>query len=339
MHSKKRTVQYISRQLQIEPEAAFLILIYNKEFDYLNGIGSAIKTKHLSAAKKCLKNDDAFSEHKTDNKKLKKQDSRIDYNFNNSRKISNNIQYLEKNEILNIHFELAKDLRDSGDPIYPMGVKDGDLLEGAIFFPQTSYGGIYKYGTIESAAAATLYSLTQDHAFHNGNKRTALVSLLVFLDKNNFYITCGEKQLYNFVIKVAGHNLSKDKKYYPDKEVYEILLWIMDNARPLIKGEKIIKLKRLVQILKKHDCIIENNGKVIRKIKSKFLTTKELKTNIPIKHETQDVKIDLMKRVRKDLKLDEENGYDKDRFYGRVEEQVDEYIEKYRKILKRLSKF
>ena len=42
--------------------------------------------------------------------------------------------------------------------------------------PQTGLGTIDKYPTIEQKAAALLHSLIKNHAFHNGNKRTALVA-------------------------------------------------------------------------------------------------------------------------------------------------------------------
>lgn len=91
--------------------------------------------------------------------------------------------------------------------------------------PATSLGGQYKYSTIQSAGAALLHSLVQNHAFHNGNKRTALVALLVFLDRNNFVLDSNEDELFKWMLMVASHQLLPSGFAYDqmaDRETSEI---------------------------------------------------------------------------------------------------------------------
>ena len=94
------------------------------------------------------------------------------------------IQWLDRHDVIAIHEDLARDFKRANDPISPAGVRDQHMLESACFHPQTASFSSLKYPTVESAAAALLYALVKNHAFHNGNKRTALVSMLAFLDVN-----------------------------------------------------------------------------------------------------------------------------------------------------------
>ena len=53
--------------------------------------------------------------------------------------------------------------------------------------------------------------------------------------------------------------------------------------------------------------------------------------------EGTDLEINAVKKVRRDLQLDEENGYPSDIFY-RQDEKVPEFINGYRTLLRRLAK-
>ena len=91
------------------------------------------------------------------------------------------VKYLTRDDVRAIHQELADEFAGGTDPISPPGVRDENLLGSAISRPSTSIGETRKYPSIEMAAAALLHSIIHNHAFHNGNKRTALVSMLAFL--------------------------------------------------------------------------------------------------------------------------------------------------------------
>ena len=88
------------------------------------------------------------------------------------------LRWLNEDEVRGIHFELVNDFFSSPDPIEPPGVRSEQLLASAVFRPKTALGQTLKYTTVETCAAALLHSIIQDHPFHNGNKRTALVSTL-----------------------------------------------------------------------------------------------------------------------------------------------------------------
>ena len=101
------------------------------------------------------------------------------------------INYLNESDVNAIHNELVEEFANKTDPIAPpTGVRDVNLLGSAISRPQTEFGGERKYPSVEMTAAALLHSLIHKHPFHNGNKRTALVSMLAFLGLNRLLVTC-----------------------------------------------------------------------------------------------------------------------------------------------------
>jgi len=141
------------------------------------------------------------------------------------------IELLKAQDVINVHEELVDIFKDSDDPIEPAGVKSYHLLESACYRPKTALGEIEKYKTLEDKSAALFHSLVKNHAFHNGNKRTALGSLIVILSRNKKYLrsTVRDEELYQLVVEVAqdvfgGRNLSADQT------VQEIARWLRRNT-------------------------------------------------------------------------------------------------------------
>ncbi|MCI4676226.1 type II toxin-antitoxin system death-on-curing family toxin [Candidatus Mycolicibacterium alkanivorans] len=67
---------------------------------------------------------------------------------------------------------------------FPLLVTDEGLLQSAVARPQTSAFGDDAYPTLRDKAAALLHSLARNHAFVDGNKRTAWASAWAFLRLN-----------------------------------------------------------------------------------------------------------------------------------------------------------
>lgn len=80
------------------------------------------------------------------------------------------------------------------------GVRDLGLLESALSRPQTGY-----YKSLSLQAAALLQSLTQNHAFIDGNIRVAFATTAIFLRMNGYRLKVdadnGESFLIDQVIK------------------------------------------------------------------------------------------------------------------------------------------
>lgn len=137
------------------------------------------------------------------------------------------VQYLTLEDALRIHLALVDLYRAQGDPIEPPGPRGPHLLPSAVDRPRTSLGGREKYENVHTKAAALFHSLVTSHPFHNGNKRTALVCLLVFLDRNGRAIRATDNELFDFVLSAADGTLkSSTKSGHSDEVVEAIARWI-----------------------------------------------------------------------------------------------------------------
>lgn len=260
------------------------------------------------------------------------------------------LSWLTEDQVLAIHFDLVRDFAKSNDPIDPPGVRDDNLLGSAVFRPQTSIGGTLKYPTIETAAAALLHAIIQDHPFHNGNKRTALVSMLVFLDENGVVPTCTQDDLFKLVLRTAQHSIANSKAGpLSDREVLAIADWIFGQTRLIEKGERVIPWRKLRVILREYGCTLEtapgvgNRMNIQRVLETSrgFLVRRkkriQLHTQVFYGDDGRDVDIDVIKKIRADLRLDERNGVDSHDFYGKEPATTEDFILRYRKTLYRLA--
>lgn len=97
------------------------------------------------------------------------------------------------------------------------GIRDFNLLNSAIYFPQSTFDGEFLNLNLFDMAAAYIFHISQNHPFVDGNKRTALVCGLVFLDFNGIEIDDPSELLYKMMIKVAKGISNK-------KEISDILI-------------------------------------------------------------------------------------------------------------------
>jgi death-on-curing protein len=81
------------------------------------------------------------------------------------------------------------------------GIRDPGLLEAALFRPQTGY-----YADLIEEAAALWESIAQNHAFIDGNKRTAFAATYTLLAINGLKLTANADATYSFVAKLYKAN-------------------------------------------------------------------------------------------------------------------------------------
>jgi prophage maintenance system killer protein len=136
-------------------------------------------------------------------------------------------------DVMEIHWELADLFQEDEDPISPAGPRDENLVHSACMRPHTGIGAQDKYDDEYQKLGALFHSLTQNHAFHNGNKRTALVTLLLSLYRNQriFDYSVSDDEVYQMTITVAnGGFLSVHGRIGPDEAVEKIAKWLRDNT-------------------------------------------------------------------------------------------------------------
>lgn len=90
------------------------------------------------------------------------------------------------------------------------GIRDRNLLESAVYQPQQSFGGEDVYPTLFDKASAYACFISANHAFLDGNKRTAISAAAVFLDLNGYKITVVPGEIYEVMMKVANKKMSRD---------------------------------------------------------------------------------------------------------------------------------
>ena len=114
------------------------------------------------------------------------------------------ITFLTLSEVIEIHSNQIK--------LYggKEGIRDISLLSSAVAMPYATFSGEYLHRDIYEMAAAYAFHICQNHAFIDGNKRTALASSLVFLELNGISIADPEDKLYEALMNIASGKLSKE---------------------------------------------------------------------------------------------------------------------------------
>ena len=109
--------------------------------------------------------------------------------------------YLTTNQVITINTFQIK----LYSPQEQVGVKEPGLLDSALNRPKQSLFGDDAYPAIYEKSAALVESLAMNHSFFNGNKRTALASLIIFLRLNNFKWTMDVEKEQDFIVDIVNH--------------------------------------------------------------------------------------------------------------------------------------
>ena len=121
-------------------------------------------------------------------------------------------RYVTIAEVEEIHRRVL--LHAGGSP----GIRDRGALESAVFRPQSGY-----YADAIEEAAALMESLTNNHPFVDGNKRTAFVTTDAFLKANGLHIQCTSEEAEEFFLS----NLHKGTFRFP-----QICDWLRKVVKP-----------------------------------------------------------------------------------------------------------
>jgi death on curing protein len=76
-------------------------------------------------------------------------------------------------------------------------------LEAAVAAPDVSMFGEDLYVGLSAKAAALFYRLIRAHGFSDGNKRVALVALILYLQRNGLRLRADDDALYAFTMGAA----------------------------------------------------------------------------------------------------------------------------------------
>ena len=124
-----------------------------------------------------------------------------------------NIQFTTQ-DIYELHNQLEEAF------ILSSGVRDENLLASAVSTPFQTFMGNDLYPSIYDKAAQLCYGIVKNHPFTDGNKRTALHSMYVYLIINGFDITATQQEVENLIIDVAAGNMTNT----------ELTEWLRENT-------------------------------------------------------------------------------------------------------------
>lgn len=145
-------------------------------------------------------------------------------------------------EVLRAHYLIADYFSDEEKSIV-YGLKDETLLGSALGRQMTGFGGFDKYVSAVEICGTLFFGLIKNHAFHDGNKRTAFLILIHHLQKHNLQFKDKERKskIEELSVNIAANELEaryeRYKKYKGDEdaEVKFIIDYLDRNTRRLNK--------------------------------------------------------------------------------------------------------
>lgn len=115
-----------------------------------------------------------------------------------------------------IDLELLRSLNEKAEKIlreeWFYGVKDREALEALLARVDNVFFGFEPYPTTISKAKVFWYTIASKQMFNNGNKRTALLTALTFLNLNGYILDFEDSnELYNISMNLANKIMSEDE--------------------------------------------------------------------------------------------------------------------------------
>ena len=113
------------------------------------------------------------------------------------------IRFLSVDDVLAIH---QNTIANEGGLA---GLRDAGLLESAVLMPQQRFEGEYLHPDLAAMASAYWFHIAQNHTFHDGNKRAAVLAALVFLSINGLELLPPPEALEEMTMRVASGEADK----------------------------------------------------------------------------------------------------------------------------------
>jgi death on curing protein len=91
------------------------------------------------------------------------------------------------------------------------GVRSLGALESALNSPLATFNGTDLYPDIVDKAAMLLNSITNNHPFIDGNKRTAFVVIATILEDNGYKTHFTQEEVVSFMLQIAQGNVNQSE--------------------------------------------------------------------------------------------------------------------------------
>lgn len=258
-------------------------------------------------------------------------------------------------DILRAHYLIVDYFIKEGYGIGGMGPRDMTLLCSTAGRQIPSFQGANKWHEDLEICATLFWGLIKNHVFHDGNKRTALLTLLLHLWRigRTPADNVKQKDLETLALRVAMNSLGEYKEFAQftkreDPEVRFISSFLRKNTRKVDKKEYLITYNELSTILQNFGYELDNPSKqhidVLKVGIEKVLTLRGFVTRkttrrvgvIAFPGWTRQVPKSEINKVRNMTKLTVENGHDSEVFFHGAS-PLGALIDQYKGPLERLA--
>ena len=114
------------------------------------------------------------------------------------------MKYLTVRHVLRIHQRVIE--RSGGDP----ALLDLGRLDSAVAQPRMTFDGQPLYPTLAEKSAAMAFSLSKNHPFQDGNKRTSHAAMEMFLLRNGHEIDAPVDEQESVFLAVAASAMGRE---------------------------------------------------------------------------------------------------------------------------------
>jgi prophage maintenance system killer protein len=144
--------------------------------------------------------------------------------------------YLTVEQVLDFHQRLA-----GGGPVLDLAV-----ITAAVMRPQLGFGGHDAHPTMQEKAAALLHGLASTQGFEDGNKRTAWIATVTFLELNGVEVP--EVPVIDAEVLVCAVAVSA----WTDRTVSKAAEWLEEHTKAAPGA--------MVGWLRQHDAVLDDLG-------------------------------------------------------------------------------
>ncbi|MDP9172697.1 MAG: Fic family protein [Planctomycetota bacterium] len=256
-------------------------------------------------------------------------------------------------DVLNAHYLLVDFFMREGDPIAMPGPRSPDLLFSAVARQTTSFNGRLKWNDPLERCASLFFGLVKNHAFHDGNKRTALLVALYNLSLLNRTTVAKQREFEILAVRTAGSELAQYNKYdsfarLENPEVRFLADFFRQKTRKTDTRIHVITFNDLNRILRKYNFGLENASgnyiDVVRFVEEKYgfflkpklRTVSKKLTQIGFPRWSAQVHERALRSVLAATGLTRQNGFDSQVIFQEAE-PLNALIDSYREPLKKLS--
>ena len=143
---------------------------------------------------------------------------------------------LSEKDVFDAHFILSDFFVAAGESVQ-FGVLNFDMLSSAVARQSVSLGNKMKWNEPFSQIATLTFGLVKNHAFNDGNKRTALLCMIMGLHRIKRCITCKKNKLEILLVRIAANEMyqyeefNQFKEYGDDATIRYISKFLRKNSR------------------------------------------------------------------------------------------------------------